>query len=124
MGFQQFLNHRCDIYHIRRADSSPGYALPASPSFSYANMPDEKGVVCHFGLKNGAGGSERIIQNQPHAVLESRIKLALPAGTDIRLNDKVVNCDSGYEYTAEIPHDIQGHHMIVWLHRTDRQEPL
>lgn len=121
MGFQEFLNHRCDIYHVRRTDTSPGYSLPASPAFSYPDTPDEPGVPCHFGLRNG---TERIIQNQPNASLETRIKLSLPIGTDIRLNDKIVNCDSGYEFTAEIPHDIQGHHLIVWLHRTDRQEPL
>ncbi len=56
--------------------------------------------------------------------MDARIKLVLPIGTDIRLNDRIVNCDTGYEYTAEIPQNIQNHHIYVYIKRTERQRPL
>lgn len=121
MSFGELLNHTCDIYHIKRKDSSPGYGLPSSPSFSYADAPDLSAVACHFGTK---GASLTISQKEPQAVYEAKIKLVLPIGTDIRLNDKVVHLQTGYEYTADIPIDVQGHHLFVYLQRTDQQEPL
>ena len=56
--------------------------------------------------------------------MEARIKLTLPIGTDIRLNDRIVNCDTGYEYTAELPQKIQEHHIYVYIKRTERQKAL
>lgn len=120
MSFNGLLNHSCDIYHMVRTDKSPGYGLPSSPSFSYPEAPDIAAVPCHFGTK---GGAMAVIRNE-QAMLEARIKLALPAGTDIRVNDKIVDCDTRYEYTAEIPRNIRGHHITVFVCRTAQQEPL
>lgn len=119
MGFSDFLKHSCDIYHIQKADVSPGFDLPPSPTFSYPGEPDLKSVPCHFHT-----GGTTITQTAPQAKYSASIKLALPAGTDIRINDKIVDCDSGYEYTAEIPRDIRGHHITVMVHRTAQQEAL
>ena len=44
-------------------------------------------------------------------------KLQLPAGTDIRLNDKIVNEANDLEFTAQVPQDIRGHHMTVAIQR-------
>lgn len=121
MSFDGFLNHSCDIYHMVRTDKSPGYALPASPSFSYSEAPDVAAVPCHFGTK---GGAMTVKRTEPQTKLEARIKLALPVGTDVRVNDKIVDCDTCYEYTAEIPQNIRGHHITVFVCRTEQQEPL
>jgi hypothetical protein len=115
------LNHKCDIYHTQRQDVSPGYGLPASPLFSYPETPDIEGAVCHFNIKSG---SRIIVQNEPGADYEAKIKLVLPLETDVRLNDKIVDCDSGYEYTADIPVRIRDHHQYVMVRRTAAQKRI
>ena len=45
-------------------------------------------------------------------------------GTDIRINDKVVDCETGLEYTAERPRNIRDHHIFVYIKRTKEQEAL
>ena len=120
MSFEAMLNHRCDIYHIRREDESPGYGLPSSPAFYYASEPDIEDLECHFSSR----GSRSVVQGQPEAIYSAGIKLVVPLETDIRLNDKVVNKSDGYEYTAEIPVRIRDHHKYVMLTRKSRQEAL
>lgn len=122
MAFDSLLDHTCDIYHVRKTSKSPGYGLPSSPSFSYDEEPDLAAVPCHFSTKTGTVGGITVIQREPHASFEAKMKLVLPLGTDVRLNDKIVGL--GYEYTAEIPRTVRNHHVIVMLHRTDAQEPL
>lgn len=120
MSFSEMLNHRCNIYHIIKSIASPGYNLPSSVAYSYPDVPDQANVPCHFHVKNAGV----IIQTEPSANYEAKIKLSLPACTDIRLNDKVIDCESGYEYTAEIPRKVRRHHVIVWLHRDSVQARL
>lgn len=124
MAFDSLLDHACDIYHMRKTETSPGYNLPSSPSFSYASAPDLSGVPCHFGMIGGAGGGLTVIQTEPQANLETKIKLALPLGTDVRLNDKIVDRGLGYAYTAEVPRRVRDHHIVVMLRRTGAQEAL
>lgn len=109
MAFEQFLNDLCDIYHVQKDTGSPGYGLNKQPTFSYPAEPDVPGVACHFGVKSE---STSINQTAPVNVKESRIKLTLPTGTDVRLNDKIIDKKNGYEYIAEIPHDVHGHHIL------------
>ena len=120
MGFEALLNHTCDIYHIQRGDASPGYSLPDSPEFSYPNEPDIAALQCHFNLRNALTFS----QNEPYGALAGRVKLNLPWGTDVRINDKIVHLETGYEYVAEAPVPIRQHHIIVMLRRTKPQEQL
>ena len=47
--------------------------------------------------------------------MDAKIKLTLPAGTDVRLNDKIIDCNTGFEYTAEQPRNIRGHHIFVYV---------
>lgn len=121
MSLEDFFDHKCDIYHIRSEDKSPGYNLPASPFFTYPEEPDESEVQCHFGVKSF---SYTINQGNPANKYEARIKLTLPIGTDIRRNDKVVELSTGLEYTAEQPRNIRGHHLFVFVKRIDEQKPL
>lgn len=121
MSFNDFLDHKCNIFHSRRTDKSPGYGLPASPSFSHPETPDLTDIPCHFGTK---GATVTITRAEPQTKYEAKIKLTLPTDTDIRINDKVVDCDTRYEYTAGLPRNIRGHHITVIVYRTSQQEPL
>lgn len=121
MSFESMLNHKCDIYHLQKSRVSPGYGLPSSPSFSYPETPDIEDQRCHFCIKSG---TRMIIQNTPQAEYKAQIKLILPIGTDIKLNDKIVDKDTGYEYTADIPIRVQNHHLFVMISRKQGQEAL
>jgi hypothetical protein len=120
MGFEALLNHTCDIYHLQKADASPGFGLPNSPQFSYPDTPDIAGIKCHFNLR----GALRVTQNEPYAALDGRVKLNLPWGTEVCINDKIVHPETGYEYIAEAPIPIRNHHIIVMLRRTGEQVKL
>ena len=120
MGFESFLEHTCDIYHIQRGESSPSPALPGSPVFTYPDKPDISGQRCHFSLRNAL----RYTQNTPYGALDGRVKLSLPWGTDVRINDKIVHRETGAEFIAEAPVPIRRHHIVVMLRRTDEQRRL
>lgn len=121
MSIEAFFDHTCDIYHIQSVGASPGYGLPASPSFSYPDSPDISGLSCHFGVHSA---SISLNQTDPMNLMNAHIKLGLPKGTDIRVNDKIVWCETGYEYTAEMPRNIRGHHKYVYIKRIDPQMPI
>lgn len=121
MAIEDFFDHRCSIYHAQQESTSPGYGLPDSPKFKYPKQPDLEEVPCHFGVRSA---SIQIAQQQPQNDMDSDIKLTLPAGTDIRLNDKIVSSETGLEYTAGQPRNIRGHHMTVKIYRTAQQRPL
>lgn len=121
MSLEALFDHTCDIYHVKKEGKSPGYGLVASPSFDYPEEPDIAGQTCHFGVKfrNAA-----ITQTAPANLLEEKTKLTLPIGTDVRLNDKIVNCANGLEYTAEQPVNVRNHHLYVYIKRKNGQEAL
>ena len=121
MALADFLDHKCDIYHLIQSKDSPGYGLPDSPVFNYNNKPDEKEIPCHFGIESLDAETE---QKQPQNILREKIKLTLPAGTNIRINDRIVDCNSGLEYTAERPRNIRGQHIFVYIKRIKEQEAL
>nr|DAH36889.1 MAG TPA: hypothetical protein [Caudoviricetes sp.] len=121
MSLENLLDHKCDIYHLKKPKSTVGYGLPNTVSFDYGDVPDLKNVTCHFGVESLDSSVE---QKNPQNILTERIKLTLPIGTDIRINDKVVDCETGLEYTAERPRNIRGHHIFVYIKRTKEQEAL
>lgn len=121
MSLENLLDHKCDIYHLKKSKSTVGYGLPDTVSFDYGDVPNLKNVICHFGVESLDSSVE---QKNPQNVLKEKIKLTLPIGTDIRINDKVVDCDTGLEYTAEKPRNIRDHHIFVYIKRTKEQEAL
>ncbi len=117
MAFEDFLDHTCDIYHVVGVAQSPGYGLQSSPRYDYANTPDISNVPCHF-TQGGSGGTvNTVLQSEPNKTFEDRIKLTLPIGTDVRVNDKIVDHRTGHAYTAEIPRTVRNHHMYVHVKR-------
>lgn len=121
MSLDNLLDHKCDIYHLKKSKSTVGYGLSDTVSFDYGDIPDLKNVICHFGVESLDSSVE---QKNPQNILTERIKLTLSIGTDIRINDKVVDCETGLEYTAERPRNIRGHHIFVYIKRTKEQEAL
>lgn len=118
---EDLLDHKCDIYHVQAAEELQNYGLPSSTKYTYGDKPDVVALDCHFGVKTS---SITIVQQQPYNSMDARMKLTLPIGADIRLNDKIVDCDSGLEYTAGQPRNIRNHHKIVYIQRIERQKPL
>ena len=120
---EDFFDHKCNIFHVTTTSSSPGYGLPTGSDvkYGYGTKPDLTEVMCHFGVKTS---SITIVQNEPQNDMDARIKLTLPTGTDIRLNDKIVSLETGLEYTAEQPRNIRDHHIIVYIKRVEKQRPL
>lgn len=121
MSFNNLLNHKCDIYHLIEGEASPGYGLAASPSFAYPNAPDVVGQKCHFGVRSQ---NVSITQGEPANLMEAKIKLTLPAGADVRLNDKITDCATGFEYTAEQPVRVREHHQFVYIKPKGEQRAL
>lgn len=117
MALEDFFDHKCDLYHAAKGVDSPGYGLPDSPAFSYPTTPDETDVDCHFAQGSSGGTVNTLVQNLPEHAYEERIKLTLPIGTDIRVNDKVLDKRTGLEFIAELPRNIRNHHIYVWVKR-------
>lgn len=120
---EDFFDHKCNIFHLTTTSSNPGYGLPAGSlkNHNYGTKPDLANVMCHFGVKSS---SITIVQGVPENDMDARIKLTLPTGTDIRLNDKIVSLVTGLEYTAEQPRNIRDHHIIVYIKRVEKQRSL
>lgn len=120
--FENFFNHKCNIYHIALEKEQIGYGFSESDTnFKYPDTPDIKNQRCHFHNKSN---SVSLNQKEPDNNLMITRKLSLPIDTDIRTNDKIVDCDTGLEYTAILPNNIKGHHKSVVLTRTTRQAVL
>lgn len=120
--YADFLTDRCDIYHLRTDGAEPGYGLPAQPGTAYPDEPDEADVPCHFNrgeLWEGLYGSD------PRRVYPGAAKLQLPLGTDVRVNDRIVDRANGLEYTASVPRIVgRNHHIAVKISRLPMQEAL
>lgn len=114
MSIDTLLNHTCDIYHITDDAKSLGYGLPDNPEYSYLVVPDEVAVPCHFGIR---GSNLSIVQGEPAIELTAKVKLTFLPNVDIRLHDKIVDCKTKIEYTAEVPRDVRGDHKFVYLQR-------
>lgn len=121
MSLEELLNHTCDIYHVIKGEKTLGYSLPASPSFSYPKEPDISGQTCHFGVRSA---NITVTQTAPANIMDARIKLTLPLGTDVRLNDKIVDCVTGLKYTAEQPVNVRDHHLFVYIRKIGEERYL
>ncbi len=121
MSLGSLLNHLCDIYHNREKQAVLDWGLPAASSFSYSDEPDISSQKCHFGVRSQ---TITITQTAPANRMDAKIKLTLPAGTDIRLNDKIVDCMTGLEYTAELPVNVRDHHIFVYIKKVGGQKAL
>ena len=121
MAFEDFLDHTCNIFHAVKSEKTPGFGLPGAPSFHYEDAPDIAALPCHFHV---SGFSPSFAEMEPNTNMTVTEKLSLPTGTDVWLNDKIVDLATGVEYTAGVPRNIRGHHIVVQLHRREVQKAL
>lgn len=116
--FEDFLNHTCNIYHLEKESVTVGYGIMAEGMKCAAEKPDEKNVCCHFNIREN--NQIRIEQKEPYSSIAGDLKLTLPIGTDIRMNDIVEDCRNGLKYRAGIPKEVHGgHHIVVTLSRKE-----
>lgn len=116
MAWEDFLDHKCTIFHLEKSSENLGYGITDENSFRYPESAEKKDtdIPCHFAVKSG---NYTVRQEDPLNQYGARIKLSLPLGTDIRLNDKVVSSETGFSYIAELPRKVRNHHIIVYVHR-------
>ena len=120
--YADFLNDRCDIYHLQEVDDSPGYGLQTTQRLVHSDAPDLTDVPCHF---NRAGAWEGLIESVPLRTYPGATKVQFPLGTDVRTNDKIVDRETGIEYTASVPRVVgRNHHIAVRVNRLAMQERL
>lgn len=112
--FEDFFDHRCNIYHTETVAVNAGYGIKTGSIKSLGRTVDIKDVPCHFHVK--VSDNVRIVQDKPYSTVDGEIKLSLPYGTDIQKNDIVEDCSNGMKYRAGIPRNIHGnHHVIIKL---------
>ena len=112
MSFENLLDHKCDIYNMKKDEKNLGYGI-AGDTFSYPAEPDVTDVSCHFNVSD-TGTMEQTEDANEYIVVG---KLNLPYGTDVRVNDKIIDLGSGISYYAEVPRNIRDHHIIVQIQR-------
>lgn len=112
MSFENLLDHRCAIYHMKKEGKNLGYGITGE-TFVYPEEPDVADVPCHFNVLDTGTLNQTEDANEYTTVG----KVNLPYGTDVRVNDKVVDLGSGITYYAEIPRNIRNHHVIVQVQR-------
>lgn len=119
--FDDFLNHRCDIYHAADEPVSVGYGISTGNTQSHSEA-DEKNVPCHFHIKQVA--QINVVQHEPYSTIEGKTKLSLPAETDIRINDKVVDLSNNLEYSVtDVPRTVHGGHHVIAIVEREKGEP-
>ena len=89
MALEDFFDHTCTLFHARKGSSGLGYGVSDQNCFSYPYEAEEKDkdIPCHFSVKTG---TYQVVQREPDNAYGARLKLSLPVGTDIRVNDKVI----------------------------------
>lgn len=116
MAWEDFLNHRCDIYHLVKAGRPGAYGVRAAESLVPEDAPSERDVPCHFHIKQN--DLTRLVQHEPETSVEGQLKLSLGIGTDIRRNDIIYSHEDGLRYRAGVPREAgRGHHIVVTLYR-------
>lgn len=120
--YMDFLTDKCDIYHMLSERDAVGYGLPDQQLRGYPDRPDLSDVPCHFNRDRVIEGAT---DTHPRRLYTARAKLQLPAGTDVRLNDRIVEKATGCEFTAGIPRLVgRGHHIAVEIWRAGTQEAV
>ena len=112
MSFENLLDQKCAIYHMKKEGKNLGYGIKGD-TFVYPEEPDAAEIACHFNVSHD-GNLQQTEDANEYTVVG---KLNLPYGTDVRVNDKIVDLASGIVYYAEIPRNIRNHHVTVQVQR-------
>lgn len=121
--FDDFMDHTCNIYHLSEEPVEAGYGIAASGVKKEHMEPDEVDVKCHFHVNSATGSLLRVVQKEPYSSVDGALKLSVPIGTDIRMNDIVEDCRNGLKYRVGVPKVIHGgHHIIAIITRREGVE--
>ncbi len=112
MAIEDFFEQRCSIYHLEKIVVDMGYGI-TSTKYGYPEVPNIENVPCHFNVEASAGLNQTEVANE---YLYTG-KLQLPVGTDVRVNDKIIESSTGLEYYAQVPRTVRNHHTIVMVQR-------
>ena len=118
---EDFFNDICEIYHVRESSTPVGYGIQNTVKFEYSDTPDITNQACHFHINES---TIVVVQNEPTNDLDAKTKLSFPFGTDIRLNDKIVDKKTGLSYTSDFPRSPRNHHTFVYIKREGRGRTL
>ncbi|MCM1295971.1 MAG: YqbH/XkdH family protein [Muribaculaceae bacterium] len=120
--YADFLNDRCDIYHLTEKASRRGYGIDDGTTYEYPDVPDIENVKCHFNRQRVVAP---IYSQSPYRTYQGATKLQLPLGTDVRLNDRIVDRVTGAIYTASVPYIVgRNHHIAVEISRMPLEERI
>ena len=112
MAIEDFFEQRCSIYHLEKIVVDMGYGI-TSIKYGYPEVPNIENVPCHFNVEASASLNQTEVANE---YLYTG-KLQLPVGTDVRVNDKIIESSTGLEYYAQVPRTVRNHHTIVMVQR-------
>jgi len=112
MAIEDLFDHKCSIYHLQTIVTDMGFGV-TSESTGYPDIPDLAAVPCHF----SSAASTQMNQTESFNEYLYTGKLKLPAGTDVRVNDRIVDDENGLEYYAQVPRNIRGNHVAVVIYR-------
>ena len=115
------MNHTCNIYHLEDDAVNVGYGILTADTRTEDDTEPELAVPCHFSVRQN--DQLKVVQNEPYSSIDGDIKLALPIGTDIRLNDTVEDCETLLRYRAGVPRTVHNNHHIIVMLRRKEGEP-
>lgn len=124
MAIRDFFDHTCDIYHqVDDNTKSTGYSvLDTQKVTEYPTAADESAVICHFNVKDENIAAR---QGEPQRINDVRVTIAVPPGTDLRFNDKIVDLTHNLVYTvAKPPRNIRNNHIKAELYMREAQRDL
>lgn len=114
MSIESLLDHKCDIYHLYKEEVKGTYGQPNKIKEYYKEVPDIIDSNCHFSVGRD---NISITQSEPQNELSRTFSITLPLGTDIRINDRIIDKFNGLMYKVSIPRKIRNHHMKAELYR-------
>lgn len=115
MSINNLFDHSCNIYHQIIQEKELEYGLKSSNVYTYENEVSEKYIPCHFKNIN----DQRITQKEAFYASYDDIKVILPFGTNVVLNDKIVNAQTNEQYIAGFPINYRNSHIIVRLRKIE-----
>lgn len=112
MAFEDLLEQKCNIYHLGKIVTDMGYGI-TKEDYGYPDTPDLENIPCHLNVEASANLEQTEVENE----YIYTGKPQLPVGTDVRINDRIIDVSTGLEYYAQVPRNIRNHHIVVMVQR-------
>lgn len=118
MAFEDYLDDRCDIFHVITKTVGAGYGIRQSiVKQTQIKEAAESDVPCHFHFNRN---NTSLRQDEPYSAITGTQKVSFGPETDIRLNDMIRDCSNGLYYRVGPPRYVHGkHHIVAEVQRED-----